>query len=177
MTKFVERSHNRFGHQYIRVAEKAQRVVGIVTLLPVLHPDDDTDGPAVLSRGQRLWLKLLDRLILRHVLHRDYPPGSFYVGNLAVAAEYRNQGIGRQLLSQCINDAVVASRPIYISVDIHNPRAQKLYESLGFQVIATNTITILGTAVGSRTLFLEHPSKDMEGTRNASSTSPPQFET
>lgn len=160
LTKLVERSHNRFSHQYIRVATKAERVVGIVTLVPVEQLDDNPDHSAILNPAQELWLKLLHHLILRHVLHHDYPPGSLYVGNLAVAAAYRSQGIGRQLLSQCLANATATSRSIYISVDIANPRAQKLYESLGFQVIGTKTLNLFNKPVGSRLLCMANDRLD-----------------
>lgn len=152
LARLVERSHNRFSHQYIRIAAKAERVIGIATLVPVEHLEDDRDHLAILNTGQRLWLRLIHRLILRHVLQHNYPLGSVYVGNLAVAAAYRNQGIGRQLLSQCLEAAT--SKPIFISVDINNPRAQKLYESLGFQVIGSKTLNLLNISVGSRLLAI-----------------------
>jgi len=155
LAAFVERSHNRFSHRYIRVAEKNQHVVGIATLVPIDQLSDNTDYYVVLNGGQRLWLKLLRRFILRQILHYEYPIGSLYIGNLAVAAEYRNQGIGRQLLSQCIADATATLSPLYISVDIHNPKAQKLYESLGFQVLDTKTLAVFGFAAGSRLLLFQ----------------------
>jgi ribosomal protein S18 acetylase RimI-like enzyme len=154
LTALVERSHNRFSHQYIRVAVLDGQVVGIAVFVPAEHLNDDADYREVLNVGQRLWLNLVQRLILRHVLQHNYPMGSFYIGNLAIATDYRNQGIGRQLLSQCIAAAAVASSPLFISVDVSNQRAQKLYESLGFQVVAMKTIRFWRIIVGSRILSL-----------------------
>lgn len=157
LTDLVQRSHNRFSHQYIRIAEIDHQVVGIVILVPAAYINDDADYHEILKFSQQLWLKLVQRLILRYVLQHDYPAGAFYISNLAVAAEYRNQGIGRQLLSQCIAEATTALSTIFISVDISNLRAQKLYESLGFQVVATKTMHFLGTTIGSRILSLSIP--------------------
>ena len=147
----VPRSHNRFSHQYIRIAEINHQVVGIAILLPAEQLNHNADYGEILSFSQRLWLKLAQQFILRHLLRHDYPAGAFYLGNLAVASEYRNQGIGRQLLSQCINAA--ANSPIFISVDSSNGRTQKLYESCGFQVVDTKVLSFLGTTIGSRILM------------------------
>jgi ribosomal protein S18 acetylase RimI-like enzyme len=131
--------------------------VGIATLVPAAYVNDAADYGKILNFSQKLWLKLMQHLLLRHVLQHDYPVGTFYIGNLAVAAEYRNQGIGRQLLSQCIAEATTVSNTIFISVDVSNVRAQKLYESLGFQVVAMKTIRLFGTTIGSRILSLSVP--------------------
>ncbi|MGF1538263.1 MAG: GNAT family N-acetyltransferase [Elainellaceae cyanobacterium] len=146
----VERSHGQFSHRYIHIAETAQRIVGMVTLVPA-EQLQDAAAYATLGPLQRLWLNLLNRFLLRHLLRHDYPANAFYIGNLAVAPEYRNRGIGRQLLSQCIADAGTAD--LFISVDVDNPRAQKLYESLGFQVIGAKTIRLLNSTLGSRILL------------------------
>lgn len=156
LTRLIPRSQNRFSHQYIRIAELNHQPVGVAVLVPAAHIKDITDYRAVLPVAQRLWLNAVQRLLLRYLLQHDYPPGSFYIGNLAVASNYRNRGIGRQLLLHCI--AEVASHPLFISVDVSNVRAQKLYTSLGFQVTATKAFHFWGTSVGSQVLSL--PTRD-----------------
>jgi ribosomal protein S18 acetylase RimI-like enzyme len=55
----------------------------------------------------------------------------------------------------CIDEVqTIHAQQVLISVDIHNPRAQKLYESLGFRVVETKTIALLGSSIGSRILSL-----------------------
>ncbi|MBD2459952.1 GNAT family N-acetyltransferase [Oscillatoria sp. FACHB-1407] len=162
LTALVERSHNRFSHQYIRVAVLDHQVVGVAVLVPSERLHDDADYRDVLNGWQRLWLALVRRLILRYVLRHRYPPGTLYIGSLAVAATHRSQGIGRQLLSQCIADAIAASSTLFISVDVSNTRAQKLYESLGFRVIETKAIQLLGTTIGSRILSISNQSCQLE---------------
>ncbi len=157
LTDLVRRSHNRFSHQYIQIAEIDRRAVGVVIFVPAAYVNAAADYGEILNFSQKLWLKLVQHLLLRHILQHDYPVGSFYVGNLVVSARYRNQGIGRQLLSQCIAEAEIASSTIFISVDVSNVRAQKLYESLGFQVVAVKTIRLFGTTIGSLVLSLSIP--------------------
>jgi ribosomal protein S18 acetylase RimI-like enzyme len=157
LTELVQRSQNRFSHQYIRIAALNHQVVGIAVLVPAVQLNHNADYLDVLNLSQRLWLNLLQRLILNRVLQHDFPTGAFYVGNLAVAIDHRNQGIGRQLLLNCIAEVVNASHtaaPIFISVDVSNGRAQKLYESLGFQIVTTKAIGFWGMRVGSHLLSL-----------------------
>ncbi|MGF1515467.1 MAG: GNAT family N-acetyltransferase [Elainellaceae cyanobacterium] len=159
LADLVRRSHNHFSHRHVRVAEIDHGtdhsidhgIVGMAVMIPAEQLGNDADCQT-LSGPQQLWLALLQSLLLRHLLQHSYPAGSFYIGNLAVAPEYRNRGIGRQLLSQCIAEANATA--VFISVDIDNPRAQKLYESLGFRVTETKTICLLGQAIGSRVLSL-----------------------
>lgn len=163
LTALVQRSHNRFSHQYIRIAETNDRVVGMVTLVPAEFVEHNPDYDEILNFGQKLWLKFVQYLLIQHVLKQDYPTGTFYIGNLAVATEYRSQGIGRQLILQCIHKCAAhcveksQSSCIFISVDASNVKAQKLYESLGFQEVAMKTIRLFGTTIGSRVLSLSIP--------------------
>ncbi|GAB4379727.1 MAG: hypothetical protein Kow00121_34450 [Elainellaceae cyanobacterium] len=153
--KLVQRSHNRFSHRYVRVAESAHRVVGIATILPAIALTDDADYSSVLSAWAQLRWKLAHRLILDRVLEHTYPADTFYIANLAVHPDYRGNGIGTQLLLHCIAEAQASdANQVFISVDINNPRAQKLYESLGFQVVATKTISLLRKTIGSHVLAL-----------------------
>ncbi len=156
LAALIQRSHNRYSHRYVYVGEVqeatgADRIIGIAVLIPaeVLH--DYTDEQAVLNPWQKLRQWLLQRMMLDRVLQHDYPAGSFYLANLSVRPDYQNRGIGTQLLQQCIA-AVPPGSPLFISVDIANPRAQKLYESLGFQVVSSKTLRILHRTIGSRVL-------------------------
>jgi ribosomal protein S18 acetylase RimI-like enzyme len=154
LTDFVQQSHNPFSHRYVRVAEAEDRIVGIATLLTADELNDKADYRTRLNTWQQLRLKFADYLILNRVVRHNYPANTFYIANLAVDPAYRGQGIGTQLLQRCIAAATTAEADsIYISVDVHNPRAQKLYESLGFQVIETKKL-YLGKTIGSRVLVL-----------------------
>lgn len=155
LTALVKRSHNRFSHRYIRVAQASSRVLGIAIVVGAAEVNDNADYHTVLSFWGQLRLQLVQSLILNRVLKHDYPPGTFYIANLAVHPKDRAKGIGTQLLLRCIADAKAAeASAVFISVSIDNPRAQKLYESLGFQVVAAKTMRVIGAAIGTRVLAL-----------------------
>ncbi|MBF2077329.1 MAG: GNAT family N-acetyltransferase [Synechococcales cyanobacterium T60_A2020_003] len=153
LSMLVERSHNRFSHRYIWVAEQEGEVIGVVVLVPTECLPDQADANAVLSLGQRLWVEAVQRFFLNAILRHDYPAQTLYIGNLAVRADCRGQGIGTALLQQCISQAEqVKAQSLFISVDIDNPRAQALYESLGFCPMDTLTRRLFGRIVGSTVL-------------------------
>ncbi|HEY9825057.1 MAG TPA: GNAT family N-acetyltransferase [Stenomitos sp.] len=149
LAKLVQRSYNRFSSQYIRVAEIGDQIVGIITFVPAAYVNANAGYFDILNFVQKFWLSLIQRCVLSHVVQQVYPSESFYVGNLAVAAEYRNQGIGRQLLSWCIAEAACTSSPIFISVDLRNIKARRLYESLGFRMVGMKRMRLFGTTIGS----------------------------
>lgn len=152
LSQLVERSHNRFSHRYIRVAVLRGKVIGMIVQVPAERLQNEADYEQLFSRSQRLRLKLANGLILRHLLRHDYPEKSLYIGNLAVDSAYQSCGIGSQLLGQCIAEADQNHRDLFISVDIANGRAQKLYERFGFGQVETKAIRLPGLAVGSRVL-------------------------
>ena len=61
--------------------------------------------------------------------------GSYpYLHIIAVKEEYRNLGIGKQLIKYFEeNSSNYSSTKYFLTVDDFNPQARKLYESLGYQ--------------------------------------------
>ena len=157
LTDLIQGSQNRFSHQYIRVAALNHQVIGVAVLISTDQLNHNVDYLDRLNLSHWLWLNLIESLMFSRVLQHDFPTGSFYIGNLAVAIASRNQGIGRQLLLNCIAEVVnnsEATTPIFIRVGVNNGRAQKLYESIGFQVVSTKAIGFIGMKVGSHLLSL-----------------------
>lgn len=61
-----------------------------------------------------------------------------YIGGLQILPEYRGKGIGTEVLEGLIKEAEDAGKKITLEVFHNNPRAQNLYEKLGFRVIQEN---------------------------------------
>ncbi len=66
------------------------------------------------------------------------PQGSMnYIGHLGVPVEWQGRGIGRRLVEYFLDVGRQANRPIAVlDVSVENPRAQALYEQIGFQAVA-----------------------------------------
>ena len=63
----------------------------------------------------------------------EIPFGSAHVSELWVSDEYRGQGLGTQLLKD-VEGIALEKDCTRIRLETRNPRAKKLYESLGFVV-------------------------------------------
>lgn len=66
--------------------------------------------------------------------------GELYIDSLAVDPEYRGMGIAKQLLEATIQKSREMNLPATgLLVDTGNPRAELLYNKVGFRVVDTNT--------------------------------------
>jgi ribosomal protein S18 acetylase RimI-like enzyme len=62
---------------------------------------------------------------------------SGYLQTMAVAATYRGQGCGAQLM-RFVEERIFREKPnVFLFVSSFNTRARRLYESLGYEVIGT----------------------------------------
>jgi len=80
---------------------------------------------------------------VRIVLVDDFPVGmlkvqidhdSVYLGDVMVAPDYQNRGLGSQLVAQVVTEAVALNLPVRLRVLKSNP-AKELYQRLGFEII------------------------------------------
>lgn len=131
MTLLVERDDSQYSYRNTLVALDADRVVGIAVSYDgaLLHP--------------------LREQFYRHArqfLHRDpagmadeTQAGELYLDSLAVDVLYRGRGIATALLDATEKRACQLGIPLVgLLVDDGNPRAQRLYGSVGFEQAGTN---------------------------------------
>ena len=59
-------------------------------------------------------------------------PGEWYLDSLAVFPEFRGRGVARRLLSAAASLAAAHGLPAALLVDKSNPKAERLYRSVGF---------------------------------------------
>ena len=65
--------------------------------------------------------------------------GEWYLDSLAVLPEYRGHGIAHLLLQAAISRAADHHLPATLLVDKGNPRAERLYRSVGFDYMCDDT--------------------------------------
>lgn len=88
-------------------------------------------------------------------------PGCLYIAHLGIAPECRSQGLGHALLDWFAVRGRTAYRTLALDVAVTNPRAQALYERLGFRV-CEERISNLSNAHGSvpSTRYMERSNTD-----------------
>lgn len=83
----------------------------------------------------KAWGVIIRGLKVESVI-RPAGAGEFYVGHLGVDPAMRSRGIGAKLVAHLLALATACPKAL-LDVDAGNPRAQALYERLGFVVTAT----------------------------------------
>lgn len=132
MTDLVCRTDSQYSYLNTLVALNAQRdVVGVCTAY---------DG----ARLHQLRVAFVQGCLAR--FNRDFgdmddetAAGELYVDSLAVDARYRGKGIAKALLRATIEKAKQLQLPaVGLLVDKGNPKAERLYTSVGFQHVDDN---------------------------------------
>ena len=87
-------------------------------------------------KGANFWvLEYRSRIIGRLYLHTHYEGESMRIIDIALLPEWRNKGIGTQILLDVIEWATDMNRSLTIHVESFN-RAMKLYKKLGFVLVS-----------------------------------------
>ncbi|HHP9971942.1 TPA: GNAT family N-acetyltransferase, partial [Listeria monocytogenes] len=69
-----------------------------------------------------------------------------YIDFITVSPNFRGQGIGKTLISHCLETFHDEKITLYVAKN--NNRAYKLYRNLGFQVIQKENSTLMGVLTG-----------------------------
>lgn len=127
-----------FGYKNHVVVEKDGRVVGAGAAY-----GSDTSLPFFLAGAQQIFtfygLAGIATAVRGIRTEMIMPPPSdkrlHYIAHLGVSPECRSQGIGAELVAYFLSTAKEENRTIAaLDVSVENPRAQALYERLGFVV-------------------------------------------
>ena len=132
MTDLVCRTDSQYSYLNTLVALNAQRdVVGVCTSYDgaELHQRRTAFVQGCLARFNRDFGNMDD----------ETAAGELYVDSLAVDARYRGKGIAKELLRATVQRAKFLQLPaVGLLVDKGNPKAERLYTSVGFQYVDDN---------------------------------------
>lgn len=115
------------------------------TLLLRRYPATDFGVPV--AGGGKLWRRLADSIglwqaaamwLALSMLSHCPAAGEWYIGDVAVSATYRGQGIGALLIGEAQRLAAAERVRLTLHVAAGNPGARRLYERLGFRVESTS---------------------------------------
>jgi len=125
----ISRTEGGFSYTNAWVAEVDGAVAGM--LLGYRLPDPYETGP-------------LDQLpaVVRPLVELEaLVPGAWYINAVATCTEYRGRGIGRELMAwadQCADSCGAVNLTLIVAEE--NTGARKLYEKLGYRVVAKRAI-------------------------------------
>ena len=132
MTDLVCRDDSQYSYLNTLVALNAQReVIGVCTSYDgaELHQRRTAFVQGCLARFNRDFGNMDD----------ETAAGELYVDSLAVDVRYRGKGIAKSLLKATIEKAKQLQLPaVGLLVDKGNPKAERLYTSVGFQYVDDN---------------------------------------
>lgn len=66
----------------------------------------------------------------------EWKPDSLYIHEVQIVPEFQGNGLGTAVVQNVIEQGARRRLPVTLSVVPANPRAQRLYERLGFEVTA-----------------------------------------
>lgn len=136
-----------FGYRTHTVAVDGDTVVGIGAGYSGTHALTFTLAAAcqiVAQYGLPAGLGVIARgLAVERVVPPPVAKDLFYVGHLGIEPARRGLGIGRRLIDHLLEQGRRAGfARVALDVSCANPRAQALYESIGFRTIATHRSTL-----------------------------------
>lgn len=124
LKEIVETPQTQYSYQFALVAElDGVKVGGIVGY----------DGGLLYPLREKT-LEIIHRYNPGLRVHSDETEsGEFYLDSIGVLPEYRGCGVGGALIQAMCECAFNAGHSLVgLIVDVHNPRAEKLYQSQGF---------------------------------------------
>ncbi|CAH1850418.1 GNAT family N-acetyltransferase [Convivina intestini] len=121
--------NSRCSYQRAQVAVENGEVLGVMFGYPA------QDEPILDQTFQQFLLEKygIDELVFPD---SEVYPNEWYLDSLVVAETARGKGIGGQLLAASDQLAQAADLPVVgLNVDDQNPKAQRLYERVGFETV------------------------------------------
>lgn len=136
LTEVARREATQYSWQAALIAEVDGRIAGGVV---------GYDGALLRHLREGTFAVLRERVGRLPELSDETQAGEYYLDSIAVFSEFRGQGVGQALLrALCARAAAEGHARVGLLVDQANPRAERLYRSMGFERIG-------------RSLFFNHP--------------------
>jgi len=135
-----------FSHEHAWIAERRGSVLGMLLGYTgaVKRAQDPLTGFALVRLLKLDMLRRLGPLLKMQSTIGRIAGNEYYVSNVAVEPDHRGRGIGARLVARARAEAERSGlRSIVLDVEADNPRAQRLYERLGFRVVSETPAVLL----------------------------------
>lgn len=146
-----------FSHEHVWIAERHGSVLGMLLGYTgaVKRAQDPLTGFALVRLLGLDMLRRLGPLLKMQSTIGRIGGDQYYISNVAVEPDHRGMGLGTRLIARARAEAGGAgSRSVVLDVEADNPRAQRLYERLGFHLVSeTLPILLKGRAFAMRRMM------------------------
>lgn len=127
LSELIMQANNQYSYENAWIYEIDGKIAGTCIVY---------DGSLLYELRQPVLDLLLTKFNRKINPQDETEPGEIYIDNVAIFPEFRGKGIGTEIFQFIIEEyADKKNQTIGLLVDLNKPRAQKLYESLGFKVI------------------------------------------
>lgn len=123
--RFFQKTSNQYSHENTLVYEENGTVIGSITAY---------DGAKLSELRQPFLDELLLKFNFSMMPEEETEAGELYLDTLSVSPAHQGKGIGKKLIEAMISQAKQQGfKRVGLLVDVENPLAKKLYESMGFE--------------------------------------------
>lgn len=129
---FVQQENNQYSYENCYVIELENKVIGTANIY---------DGSELTTLRNPI------ESYIKTKFNPDFQPedetqkGEIYLDTLGISPEFRGQGLGSKFLIFLIDEICQKQNKNFgLLVDKENPKAKKLYLSLGFEVVGKKTL-------------------------------------
>ena len=127
--ELAAREVSQYSYRNALVAEVDGSVVGAII---------GYDGARLYELRKPLFELMREKLGSVPTVEDETSAGEFYIDSLAVLPQWRGHGVGGALISAARDRAFAAGhKRVGLIVDFENPRAEALYNSLGFERVGS----------------------------------------
>lgn len=139
------------GYSGILVAERDARVIGLLTLEPIVYTPRERRQIEHLARTELGSLRLLRAAFVLWLITHPAEPDEAHIGLLAVAADSRGEGIAGRLLAEAEMWALNHNRQrLTVCLSERSARARHVFERAGFALLRTRSNLLARTTIGVR---------------------------
>jgi len=139
------------GYNGILVAERDARVVGLLTLEPIVYTPRERRQIEHVARTELGLLRLLRAAFVVWLITHAPESGDAHIGLLAVAADHQGEGLAGRLLAEAERWALDQHcQRLTVCLSDRSTRARHVFERAGFAPVRTRRSLLAHAAIGVR---------------------------
>lgn len=133
LTELIQQKENQYSYQNCWVVELENQIAGVACVY---------DGANLLKLRNPIAKAIKSTFKRDFIPENETQSGEIYIDCVGVATDFQGRGIGSKLFNFLIEEFVKKKqRNLGLLVDLENPKAQKLYERLGFKIVGKKELS------------------------------------